>query len=158
MIYATQEELDAALAKWQRLLRLQDWTIRARVVTHHDGMISNETWNSDGQSAVMRPLKTAVVRLNSIECARSCAYPELHANIDQEQVLVHELLHLCFHDFEPPKKDALRHDLWEQTIEVLAQQFVALDRRTHGKEEAENEVRKAGQGPEGNGRVGPVLR
>jgi hypothetical protein len=125
MRFHSQADLDAALAKWQAILSLQDWEIRATLIHHPDRQIDNSSYACVGQCAVSFKLKQATIRILSDGAAFT--YPEQAASLDHELTPVHELLHVHFHPFEP-SKDLVR-ELWEQTIEVLARRFVALARR-----------------------------
>jgi len=122
VIYETQADLDAALAYWQKVLRLQDWTIKARIVTRKE---MPDYWF--GWSQVQNNLKTCFIRLIHPEHRdHEDLAPE--NELDHEQSLVHELLHAHFHNTRPEDGKSLAYELWEQTIDTLATAFVNLKR------------------------------
>lgn len=117
MIFETQEQLDAALARWQRILRLQDWDIRASLRPR--GIDDTQ----DGHCIVHWRLKSATIRIVNQNCEGSL--PEWP--YDCEHILVHELLHIPTHPFAPDK-ETMNDDLFEQHIDSLAKVLVALER------------------------------
>lgn len=121
MIFSSQDQLDAALAKWQKILRLQDWEIRASIVN------AGDNGGNRGTCTVHFQLGAATIRISSHDSGDSSKEWD-HERKDMELTLVHELLHIPFHSFRP-KEDSLKHELWEQAIEKTAWNLVALERR-----------------------------
>lgn len=122
MIYNSQEELDEALALWQKRLRLQDWEVRARIVTR-----KQMEGDSYGRCFVHWDTKQATIRI---------LHPEFYedekeldewgrAACNHERVLVHELLHIPFHPLMPSEEGMLYSHI-EQVIESLASSFVEV--------------------------------
>lgn len=124
MIFENQEQLDACLVYWQKVLRLQDWTIRARIkrsyeMTHKD---------ADGYIDHHHCIKSAMITL--IDPADY--EPACWSDLDHEQVLVHEMLHIYEGAImEKLDDDAAKTALIEreQLCECLASAFVALNRK-----------------------------
>lgn len=114
--YKLFEELETAeryLAKWQKLLRLQDWDIHIYIKRAQDFHISE----SQGEVTWNLPRKEAIIRLlDPID------YGERDWSQDHEVTLVHELLHLHFaHHREPVTED-------EQAIAAISKALVTLER------------------------------
>jgi hypothetical protein len=121
VIYETQEELNAALAVWQKRLRLQDWDVRAEI-KKGDDMGGDAT----GRIIVWFDQKSAWIRL-----MRHTDWPGNNCSLwppDMEQTLVHEMLHIPCKPFEPVDQDSKEFALLEQHIEVQANCLVALVR------------------------------
>lgn len=124
MIYADQESLDAGLAKWAKILRLQDWEIRATI--KHTQDMGEKT----GRSFVWPKIAQCAIEIGTAESVRGNGVPEFHEeNGDMEATLVHELLHIHFDPFAP-KTGTMEYTLWERAIEVLARVLVGLDRQS----------------------------
>lgn len=120
MIFETQDQLDAALAKWQKILRLQDWEIEAHLVPENR-MPSVDTY---GNCFPRIDLAWAEVCINEV---RSMCNGDTN---DHECVLVHELLHVAMVGFTRCiKKGSTEYELWEGFTQKTAQTLVALDRK-----------------------------
>jgi len=118
MIYKTQEELDQALAYWQKVLQLQDWEVKASVERKKDITLDDV----DAMVSWYFTHKKAIVRLlDPID------YNELFDQ-DHEYSLVHELLHLHFAGFDTTAKESLEEKLLEQCINALSTALVSLKR------------------------------
>lgn len=111
----TSDDLAKLCLKWQRILRLQDWTIYIRFARHYE--ISA---NVAGEVDVVVLKKTARISIiepidyhNQAFCAQ-----------DIEKTVVHELLHLHFAQHDA----ALTLTTEEQAVESLACAFVGLTR------------------------------
>lgn len=129
MIFETQEQLDAALEQWQGILRLRDWRVRARLTARADFVRQGAKGEShiyfDKQEALLLILDAPSVLSGSAKAMRDWDAQ------DMERTLVHELLHIYFHAFRPDEdEEKTAHDLWERAIEVMAERFVMLDRRS----------------------------
>jgi hypothetical protein len=117
LIYETQEQLDAALLAWKKRLRLQDWAIRAELVS------PRELEGSRGRVQVFLPLKEAGIRIG-----RQHNDPEYDIRgQDHEVALVHELVHIHTEPFWP-KKEGLKWDMAEQAVNDLSWALVNLAR------------------------------
>lgn len=108
-----KKNLEKLTAKWQKILRLQDWDIQVsyggskELIDDLHGLChSDQTYKkaaiiiSDGSNIVTDLVK-----------------------FDDELTLIHELLHLVF---EPPNKK--NQDSYERAIEQTAAALVALDK------------------------------
>lgn len=119
MIYASQTELNEALAYWQKVLRLQDWRITAEVVRGRQFDSATQTAGTN----LCTGLKEAKITLRDpIDYESPRGTPQ-----DHELDLIHELLHL---HLEPLIEVAAETNgcylLKEQVIECLATGFVSL--------------------------------
>jgi hypothetical protein len=114
--FKDQDELDRALEFWQGRLRLRDWHIKARLMPTCDLPLA-------GQCHQFLTTKEAAIDIQhppTNEAAISGYAP------NQEQVLVHELLHIHFTPSCPDRKECqLKYDLWEQGIDEIAKCFVS---------------------------------
>lgn len=109
-------ELTAHLAYWQRALRLQDWTVTAKMVRY--GEIGG---GKGGEIQYCLEMKDALL---SVVMAESYPRGERFTHHDEEQTLVHELLHLHFAPFSA--KSGSPEEIWhEQTINAIASALVA---------------------------------
>lgn len=115
-------------AKWQMILRLQDWDVEVKYSRDRD-------FNSPGCQAECRiadTLKKAYIRIQD-----PVDYDSVGPQ-DIEQSLVHELVHLHTHGFTKElarhegevRKDTAEYILFEQAVEVLATAFTSLHRFT----------------------------
>lgn len=116
----TEKNVDELCRKWQKILRLEDWEI------HTELFSAREFEECDRQGEVVYDISTgqAIIHLLDVDARLDTPFP-----YDLEKVLVHELLHLHFAIFEPEKEDSLRHDLWERTVEKMAQIMLRLHRQ-----------------------------
>lgn len=85
MIYKTQEELNAALAKWQVLLNLQEWQITAELVGYQD--ISDESWGAQNSIRYTH-------RCSRIRVLKDGHWKDEVIAHNHDHDLLHELLHL----------------------------------------------------------------
>ena len=124
MIFANQAELDGCVVKWQKILRLQDWDIRAKIAatTRELGIDP-----PDAMVNVNHKRRCATILLNPEPGAHKDIWP-----VDQEQNVVHELVHIFTEPFWPEDKgeDSCKWMLAEQCVDSLANALIALDRRT----------------------------
>lgn len=112
--------LTALLTKWQLLLRMQDWRIRA---SFSDSIPEDDS----GHVVHAAESQTAEIFIVSAEGyeQRTHAVTEY----DPEQILVHELLHCKFHFLDTEKSDPCI----EFAIDSVAETLVKLRRATRDK-------------------------
>lgn len=118
--FETNEQLQAALAEWQKILRLQDWNIYARIAREKD------LFCPDSAAAINWVLakKTATLQLlDPIDYGEDLAVDQ-----DHEVSLVHELLHLHYAPFDNTENDTLELYMLEQSIEAISRALVSLKR------------------------------
>ena len=118
--YDNPAHLESDLAFWKKELRLSDWDIKLEVVRSH-------VFEHDyvGDCGVSLSNKTAHIRLmDPIDVAGTEWFP-----LDQEEVLVHELLHIHMEPFFPKDGNALNFT-GEQAIEAIAKALVSVRRRS----------------------------
>lgn len=127
MIYANQEELEAGLAKWQKILRLQDWNIitgikRAKDMHERDNRGEAWPWNEHKRARIY-----LVDHVDHED-------PDW-GDLDHERILVHELLHLHVNrimdevsDVDKKLADRL-HTQEEECVNLIADALIALDRK-----------------------------
>ncbi len=121
-ILSGELDLRALLVKWQRVLRLQDWDVSARIASQQEvGVGANASCN------VNRALHHATIRIVSERDFGVPEFPEWRT-YDPEVLLVHELLHIPADAFAPGPVDKLRAELYEQFIETLAHTLIELSR------------------------------
>jgi hypothetical protein len=116
--YSTQAELDAAVAYWQKILRLQDWEVKAKIVRQLDKC---------GDNTFKTASKKSLIRLLNPIDAVDWDFP-----LDHEKTLVHELLHLhLFHEVLDKSFEVgtLNDTLSEQAVECLSLALVELNRK-----------------------------
>lgn len=117
----TNEQLQERLAYWQKVLRLQDWTIR--VAFRH--VVDMEPGN-EAEVDTNFPLKRAAIAIVYPDEYRSrVGWPQ-----EVEESLVHELLHLHLEPWQV-EKGSLEYVLQEQAVESLAHALVELARGQH---------------------------
>ena len=126
VIYETQEELDAAIALWQKRLRLQDWDIKAEIKRGRD---MRHDYPVSGLNTITVCAKLAHIRLLDpldYDCETE---PQ-----DHERTLVHELIHMhlqpLLNQVEAEDSELCKR-LWsatEQAITALDGAFVKLAR------------------------------
>jgi hypothetical protein len=84
--FSPASDVDACVAFWQERLRLQDWTIRVRVVSAQElGGRANGDIEIDAAS------QTAVLRVLRLE---DSDLPRRLARADQQYTVAHEMVHL----------------------------------------------------------------
>jgi hypothetical protein len=115
-----QEQAEAALAKWQKILRLQDWEIKVKIVRQS----LMPCLDIMAHVNCVYPSKQALIKLlDPIDYPRDTEWGQ-----DHEQSLVHELLHLhCwgFSDEDPSSPKGICED---QMVAALATALVELKR------------------------------
>lgn len=123
MIYASQSELDAAVAKWQKILRLQDWDLTVELATGADlDSVGGCNAAENMQMARIRVLRQEDWRGNT---KGSWCVTDIR---DMEVDLVHEMIHCLMRLIEPKTRDSVEWNLYERFVESLAGTLVNLDR------------------------------
>lgn len=128
MIYRSDKEAAAAMAVWQKRLRLQDWNITVRV--HRRNKMPGGGGNVGHFSC------SNIYRQADISLLDSVDFQDTDADRDtnMEDTLVHELLHLVLHDCGIDAKDCDNNLTAagigeERAIDALAAAFAALIHR-----------------------------
>lgn len=122
MIFTTQEELDVCVARWQKILRLQDWEIQARIKRRND--MPNPDCYGNCQ---VHPLHHAA----EISIEDATDYHDFFAvPLDHEQIVVHELLHVSCEGIQamPEHRTPDSDRALEVHIIHMARALVTLDR------------------------------
>jgi predicted metal-dependent peptidase len=114
------KELEKLVGKWQKILHEESWTIQAFLVPPE----AMSEQNRDGESMITLPTETCYIRILNPVYYTGCVN-----DMDEEEVLVHEMLHIIFAPFQPENHESLEYTLWEQAVDRLARTLVALDRR-----------------------------
>ena len=115
----TIEELETLLFEWQGRLCLTEWDIALKIVR------SSEFGEEDNQADITYNELSGqgIIRiLDPIDWGNNLF------NQDMEKALVHELLHLMWHDFEPADEESREHTLWHRRLETTARIMVLLKR------------------------------
>lgn len=127
MIYTSQEEIDAALAYWQKVLRLQDWDVRAKIVR----LCGLSDSGCQGDCSTTPSTKKALIRLlDSVDYTPSTEWAQ-----DHERVLVHELMHIHMNEVMDEVRDVslkLHNRLYtqeERVVEMAATAMISLKRQ-----------------------------
>lgn len=116
------EELDGLLAEWKRILRLEDWDIKAKICR---GNGLNMPEGTQGRCEWTEKRKEAFIKLmDPTDWDSTCMYPQ-----DMEVTLVHELIHLHCAPFDTFKESTPEDTAMEQMIVRLSQALVGLKRR-----------------------------
>ena len=115
----TQKQLNLWLAKWQAMLRLQDWDITAELQDRKE---------MDGADGLCGP--TAARRHAVIYIAKNAGCPKNIVPHDPERTLVHELLHVLFSPFELQESESPSGIAQEQVVDQMATLLLRLERAT----------------------------
>lgn len=117
-VRATRPDLAALLAKWQPILRLQDWDIEIIYVQAFelDQYTGGKVIRCDAK-------KTARIKVLELDCHDPC----LIVKNDTEYTVVHELLHLHFAVIDNFKEGA-ETALYEQAVHRIAMALLELSR------------------------------
>lgn len=122
MIYADQKEAESSLQEWQRVLRLQDWDIKIRIVR------AKEFVNGDGMGEVRYKHQKQMAVINLLD---PIDYDEIHLwEQDHEITMVHELLHIHFMGFEA-EEGTEQDNAQERAIDVISKSLVSLRRNDY---------------------------
>lgn len=115
----TQKQLETRLKFWQKVLRLQDWSIAVSLVP------SEDIEGAHGMCNYVTTRKAAVIRV-----MRHSDWKEGEMPYDADQTLVHELLHLHFALFAAEgDEDSLFNTVQEQAVDLIADALVLIYRR-----------------------------
>ncbi len=114
----SKEELQALLAKWQPILRLQDWDIDIMFVKPHE-----LDPNTGGQVIRMDAKETARIKVLDPDNYDPC----LIVKQDAEYTVVHELVHVHFAIIDG--FEGAKDTLYEQAVHRMATALLFLDRR-----------------------------
>lgn len=110
------EKLNILLVEWIDRLRLQEWNIVVDIYREKDFICED----SVGENSFNKSNAKSIIRiLDPCDYSENTRFPQ-----NMEKTLVHELLHLKFCYFEPEDENSLEHDMWERTIETLAETLV----------------------------------
>ena len=114
-----QEQLDALVAKWSEILRLQDWDVKIYI----DNLIGDDRF---GQSNWVFERKSGIITLKNPDYTN----PEIFKSYPYvpERTIIHELLHLHFAFLDKYCSDnyIVLEPLLEQALCSLAQAFYNL--------------------------------
>lgn len=113
----TQPQIENLLAKWQKILRLQDWHIKVRFVRGH------EIAGYQARATIYLNYKQAIIKLRDPIDWTDKDFPD-----DSEVDLVHELIHLHIRTFDSTKPETPEKVALEQVDELLARALVGLKR------------------------------
>lgn len=116
----------AVFAWWQRALGLECWSIKLRRVRH---------WDMPTPDAVGSASYELSNRSGSVQLLEPFDYPDSITEVDEEQVIVHELLHFVFAPVQEGigKATSIEKALFiEQPVDLLAKLLVALRRAPRG--------------------------
>ena len=124
--FTSQLMLDVCLDEWKKTLFLDDWIIKARVVSP-DEFVEEDVC---GENQFDQVNKCCVIRIMDKKY-----YGDRVMKYCAEKILVHELLHCKYNWLEPPYTmegkyfDTMEHSLLEQMAKslIMAKYSVGLD-------------------------------
>jgi len=117
---AHKPDLDGLLTTWQKLLRLQDWSIKVVSVRLHEMTAPDRA----AEVLSLPQAKQALIRvLDPIDYQSPLGFP-----YDPEEALIHELLHLHLQPFDPEEGDELAGIAQEQAVNMIAAALLSLRR------------------------------
>jgi len=123
-IFSEDELIDLA-REWQERLRLEHWEVALRIARSRDF----DQKDSQGECCWTKSTALAIIKiLDPVD------YPESPFKFDMEEVLVHELLHLHFCEFDLTEKNSHEEIMLERTIDHIAKALVKLKRGGRGGE------------------------
>ena len=121
IVLRNDSDLQLLLKKWQHILKLDAWRIKARICRISE---MNDA-NAQGENTwVLAVSQSDIHILDASDFPADSLFEQ-----DMEKTLVHELLHLHFAPFEPEDTDGLEFCAMEQTVELLANLLVQMERR-----------------------------
>lgn len=124
-----EDQVRVWVRKWQRRLRLEEWTIEARVVRIWDlpqGSVANIHWS-------LPKLKATIKVLNSVDSSLS----EAEIPRDTELSVVHELIHLSMARLP---LDPNHTDAEEMTVKRISEALLALQEQEAGQAPATSQA------------------
>lgn len=116
---AGRDQLGRWVREWQRILRLQDWKVKAFLKREDDMSVPD----ADGVCHFQITKKRGHIELRDPIDFGSPSFP-----VNLEQVIVHELLHLHFAPFQG-KAGSPQLLAQEQAIEAIADALIELKRK-----------------------------
>jgi hypothetical protein len=119
-VFTDEQDAQAACEWWQKRLRLVDWDVKVKY-----GTMRQMGLDIEGSCDPVLVLKVALLRLT-----HAADYPESQWPPDEEETLVHELIHLHFEPFRV-KDSSLTDTAQEQAIECLATSFISFRRASY---------------------------
>ena len=115
----TEKKLKALLAKWQKILTLQDWVIKIQLVPHLEGKSASTEMSFKCKKAIME-----------VSTQAHSDPKGFWQDDDVEATLVHELVHVLIETPELVwKEGSAALAMHEAGIERLALALVGLDRK-----------------------------
>lgn len=123
LVIQSEAEAMKVVERWQKILRVQDWDIRIHRGRNRDG---------DGvyaQIRTYRTLGTAKLFLVDWIDISETADPSW---FDQEQAIVHELVHVAMDNLEDPERDTPQYNAMERFVDQMACTLVKMDRDRRG--------------------------
>lgn len=112
----TDEQVQGWIAKWQKRLDLEEWTISAKVVRSADlppSAVANIHWSIPRKRATLKVLSSVDSNLRKSEIPR-----------DTELSVVHELIHLSMARLP---LDPNHTELEEETVKRISSALLNLD-------------------------------
>ena len=97
MTYRNQAELDAGLAKWTKILKIEDWEI---ILEYESRMKLDDANGLIAKTSDTKQAHVWLVDPESYERERK-GTPFVY---DAEKTLVHELIHIVLDDIQPPNE------------------------------------------------------
>jgi hypothetical protein len=125
----TDDQLQEKLQYWQNRLRLRDWHITVRFADDH--VLGHDI---RGNCVAVWSNKSAHINIRPKAIYPHHCFPA-NAIDDEEEALVHELLHVTFAGFEADDGTP-EDDLQHQAINAIAVALVEENRRTLASNEA----------------------
>lgn len=123
----TDEQLQEKCAKWQKILRLQDWILNVSIRRERDFC----TKESNAEIIPSLPKRMATIRIiDPVDYDPNQSEPQ-----DMELSLVHELLHIHLFQLFADREDEMRLVAEEQAIEAISRGLIALSRQGSGEDD-----------------------
>lgn len=113
--------MEELLRYWQKVLRLEDWTIALETECEPHKL---EIENTDGTVEYTEANKTAIIRILAEKC-----YGKQIRPYDPTRILIHELLHLKFSLISDCGND-IQDRIIHQIIDDLAKGFSEIESRS----------------------------
>lgn len=126
-VYTTQDQIESVLTYWQRALKLDNWNISIKLVPISDPDID---YNKQGCVNIIKEALQAEIKiLRHDDWINFGPFKQ-----DMERVIIHELMHVLFHAFDPnlndDEDDEFKKTAFHQIIETLARSFVNVSRES----------------------------
>lgn len=122
--FKSQTELNECLLWWQARLQLTDWIITARKVSKHE--LDNP--DDQGECLMIHSRKVAEILILNREDLPQDSVVNTALRYCEEEVLVHELLHLIYNWMQPPTTyEAIYLDEMEhQLLDTMARSLIMV--------------------------------